>query len=55
MDGYILLAMALDLAKDTLSDESAPEDAKVLARAIMGISQALELQRLRALDDLSTN
>ena len=55
MDGYIRLVMTVDLAKDTLSDESAPEGAKLLAQAILGISQALGLQRLRALDDLSTN
>lgn len=52
IDKYLFLAMAQDLAKDTLSDESAPDDAKVLAQATMGISQALELQRLRTLDDL---
>ena len=52
MDGYILLATALDLAKDVLSDESAPEAAKVLAQAVLAIARSLELQRLRALDDL---
>ena len=33
---YIYLVMSLDLAKDTLSDESAPDDAKVLAQAVVG-------------------
>ena len=46
-DKYICLAMTLNLA------ENAPEDAKLLAQAIIGISQALQLQRLRALDDLA--